>query len=70
MAHAINLLKEEFEMNMRLIGATSIAELTPEMVDTSMLSRRGAGAQVDNLFYQGYEPLRGVGNGLGARARL
>lgn len=36
--HAINLLKAEMEMNMRLIGARSLAELTPEMVDTRALS--------------------------------
>ena len=35
--HAINLLRDELEMNMRLIGARSIEELVPGMVDLSAL---------------------------------
>mgnify|MGYP000003218794 FL=1 len=35
--HAINLLRDELEMNMRLIGARSIEELVPSMVDLSAL---------------------------------
>lgn len=36
--HAINLLKAEMEMNMRLIGAPSLSDLKPEMVDTRALN--------------------------------
>ncbi|CAO1632728.1 unnamed protein product [Sympodiomycopsis kandeliae] len=36
--HAINLLKAEMEMNMRLIGAPALADLKPEMVDTRALN--------------------------------
>lgn len=34
---AMQLLKDEFVMNMRLLGARSIAELTPDLVDTRAL---------------------------------
>lgn len=34
----LQILKDEFEMNMRLIGARSIAEVVPSMVDSSALS--------------------------------
>ncbi len=70
LVHAINILKDEFTMDMRLLGATTIDEITPEMVDTTLLSRRGTGAQRDALFEQNYEQLSGVGHGLGGRARL
>lgn len=36
--HAINILKAEMEMNMRLIGAPTLAHVTPEMVDTRALN--------------------------------
>lgn len=35
--HAINLLKAELEMGLRLIGAPTLADLTPDMVDTRAL---------------------------------
>lgn len=69
MVRAIEILKDEFEMNMRLIGATNLSELTPEMIDASQLSQRG-GHPSDYLFHQNYERLAGVGHGLGGRARL
>ena len=34
---AINILKAEMEMAMRLLGARTIAEITPDMVDTRAL---------------------------------
>jgi L-lactate dehydrogenase (cytochrome) len=38
---AMQLLKDEMEMNMRLIGASSIADLKPSMVDARGLSGHG-----------------------------
>ncbi|EEB98860.1 hypothetical protein MPER_01560, partial [Moniliophthora perniciosa FA553] len=32
---AIQILRDEFEMNMRLLGARSLSELVPEMVDAA-----------------------------------
>ena len=37
----LEILKDEFEMNMRLIGARNIAEVVPSMVDTSALNHAG-----------------------------
>ncbi|GAA6032754.1 hypothetical protein JCM8097_000775 [Rhodosporidiobolus ruineniae] len=67
---AIQILKDEMEMNMRLIGAPSLADITPEMIDTAGLSNRVSDAASDFLMRANYEPLAGVGNGLGAQPRL
>lgn len=37
----LQILKDEFEMNMRLIGARNIGEVVPGMVDTSALNSPG-----------------------------
>jgi len=37
----LEILKDEFEMNMRLIGARTMAEVVPSMVDTSALNHAG-----------------------------
>ncbi|GAA6060227.1 hypothetical protein JCM10212_002306 [Sporobolomyces blumeae] len=67
---AIQILKDEMEMNMRLIGAPTLADITPEMIDTSSLSNRPVDSAPDYLARANYEPLAGVGNGLGAQPRL
>ncbi|GAA5895131.1 hypothetical protein JCM5296_000889 [Sporobolomyces johnsonii] len=67
---AIQILKDEMEMNMRLIGAPTIADVTPEMIDTTGLSQRAVDLAPDYLARANYEPLAGVGNGLGAQPRL
>ena len=36
--HAIKILKEEMEMNMRMLGITKLDEVTPEMVDARALT--------------------------------
>ncbi|KAJ6593420.1 FMN-dependent dehydrogenase-domain-containing protein [Mycena capillaripes] len=53
---AIEILRDEFEMNMRLLGVTKISEVTPDLVDASRLSS-GATPQ-DNLYSATYQPLR------------
>ncbi|GAA5850055.1 hypothetical protein JCM8547_000998 [Rhodosporidiobolus lusitaniae] len=67
---AIRILKDEMEMNMRLIGAPTLADVTEEMVDIGALSNRVGDAPADYLMRANYEPLAGVGNGLGAQPRL
>ncbi|GAA5844598.1 hypothetical protein JCM3766R1_002676 [Sporobolomyces carnicolor] len=67
---AIQILKDEMEMNMRLIGAPTLADVTPEMVDTSNLHSRAVDGAPDYLARANYEPLAGVGNGLGSQPRL
>ncbi|KAH8889659.1 FMN-dependent dehydrogenase [Thozetella sp. PMI_491] len=53
---AMALLKDEMEMNMRLIGASTIADLTPNLVDTRSLFNHGH-TPTDNLSYAVYDPL-------------
>lgn len=67
---AIELLKAEMEMNLRLLGAPTLADVTPEMVDISALHNRAVDGAPDHLMRQNYEPLTGVGGGLGAKPRL
>lgn len=57
---ALQILKDEMEMNMRLIGAPTIADLVPSMVDTKSMYSRSMDPLVDSLFRESYEPLRNV----------
>ena len=56
---AMQLLKDEMEMNMRLIGAASIKELHPGMVDTRGLSMHSNHVPADTLGLNVYDPLSG-----------
>ncbi|KAK3709853.1 hypothetical protein LTR37_010683 [Vermiconidia calcicola] len=56
---AMQLLKDEMEMNMRLIGCTSVDQLTPDMVDTRALSMHTTGVPRDSLALSVYDPLKG-----------
>jgi len=69
-SRAIQILKDEFEMNMRLIGAPTLADLNPSMVDISQLSNRGIEAPADYLFKHNYEPLPALITGGGIQAKL
>jgi L-lactate dehydrogenase (cytochrome) len=53
---AMQLLKDEMEMNMRLIGATSVAELSPSLLDTRSLFNHSTTPQ-DSLASSVYDPL-------------
>jgi L-lactate dehydrogenase (cytochrome) len=50
--HAIKILRDEFEMNMRLLGARTISEVVPEMVDASALHSHAGVNPADNLYNQ------------------
>lgn len=54
---AMQLLKDEMEMNMRLIGCTSVDQLNPSLVDTRSLFNHGNGTPPDHLSYSAYDPL-------------
>ncbi|KAG8631684.1 hypothetical protein KVT40_000824 [Elsinoe batatas] len=54
---AMQLLKDEFEMNMRLIGANSIDQLTPDMVDTRAIANHATTVPSDTLGLGVYDPL-------------
>lgn len=43
---------------MRLIGAPTLADVNPTMVDVSAITARNVGSTADNLFAQNYEGLR------------
>lgn len=56
---AMQLLKDEMEMNMRLIGASSVAELNPSMVDVrGLMSGHHAPVPADTLSLGAYDPLQ------------
>jgi L-lactate dehydrogenase (cytochrome) len=55
---AIEILKDEFEMNMRLLGARNLGELKPEMVDASALHSHVGLTPQDNLYNSTYQPLK------------
>ncbi|KAI0767101.1 glyoxylate dehydrogenase [Fomes fomentarius] len=54
---AIQIFRDEFEMNMRLLGARTIDEIVPELVDASSLSSHFVQTPQDNLFNNTYQPL-------------
>ncbi|KAI9704537.1 MAG: Cytochrome b2, mitochondrial precursor [Bogoriella megaspora] len=56
---AMQLLKDEMEMNMRLIGCSSIDQLNPTLVDTRGLSMHSTGVPGDTLSLHNYDPLAG-----------
>lgn len=53
---AMQLLKDEMEMNMRLIGATKVEDLNPSFLDTRSLFAH-SGPPADNLSSTVYDPL-------------
>ena len=54
---AMQLLRDELEMNMRLLGATRIADLTPDLVDVRGLSLHTVPGGADVLQSTVYAPL-------------
>lgn len=58
--HAMQLLKDEMEMGMRLIGASHIKDLNASLLDTRSLQGGHSGAvPVDNLSLGVYDSLQG-----------
>nr|POF13110.1 cytochrome b2, mitochondrial [Quercus suber] len=56
---AMQLLKDEMEMNMRLIGVDKIEQLGPQFIDTRGLSMHTTGVPGDTLSLAVYDPLSG-----------
>jgi len=54
---AMQLLKDEMEMNMRLIGCSSVDQLNPTLVDTRGLSLHSTVVPSDTLGLSIYDPL-------------
>ncbi|CAI4210591.1 unnamed protein product [Parascedosporium putredinis] len=55
---AMALLRDELEMNMRLIGCTSVAELNPSLIDVRSLTSHGNGVPTDVLSKSVYDRLQ------------
>ncbi|CAK7564645.1 MAG: hypothetical protein SEPTF4163_002541 [Sporothrix epigloea] len=55
---AMALLKEELEMDMRLLGARTMDDLGPELVDTRSLGSHPNGVPDDHLAQNVYDPLQ------------
>lgn len=45
-----NFLQDEFEMNMRLLGARSLKEIVPAMLDTSSIKSHHVSVPEDRLY--------------------
>lgn len=56
---AMQLLKDEMEMNMRLIGCNTIDQLGPQFLDTTGLKMHTTGVPSDTLGLGVYDPLVG-----------
>jgi L-lactate dehydrogenase (cytochrome) len=54
---AMQLLKDEMVMNMRLIGASSVGQLNPTMIDTTGLKMHTTGVPADTLSLASYDHL-------------
>ena len=54
---AMQLLKDEMEMNMRLIGCSKVDQLNPTLVDTRGLSMHSTSVPADVLSMGVYDPL-------------
>jgi L-lactate dehydrogenase (cytochrome) len=54
---AMQLLKDEMVMNMRLIGASSVDQLNPTMIDTTGLKMHTTGVPADILSLASYDQL-------------
>jgi len=54
---AMQLLKDEMVMNMRLIGASKVEDLTPDLVDTTGLKYHTVTVPQDTLGLRSYDPL-------------
>lgn len=57
---ALQILHDEFEMNMRLLGSRTIREIVPEMVDASNIHIHTVPVPIDNLYEGNYEKLLGA----------
>lgn len=56
--HGLQILQEEFEMNMRLIGARNVKEITRGMVDASNIGSHVVSVPRDRLYDSNYESMQ------------
>ncbi|KAH8087799.1 FMN-dependent dehydrogenase-domain-containing protein [Cristinia sonorae] len=60
MNHALQILRDEFEMNMRLLGARNLKEVVRDMVDASSIHQHVVAVPDDKLYYGNYDTLQSV----------
>ncbi|KAH9018740.1 FMN-dependent dehydrogenase-domain-containing protein [Lactarius hengduanensis] len=56
--HALQILQDEFEMNLRLLGAQTIKDLVPDMVDASNIRSHLVTVPSDRLYDTNYEGMQ------------
>ena len=52
-----DLIQDEFEMNMRLLGAPTMKDVTRDMVDASSIKQHIVAVPEDKLYHQNCESL-------------
>ncbi|KAJ7498585.1 FMN-dependent dehydrogenase-domain-containing protein [Mycena latifolia] len=55
---ALQILRDEFEMNMRLLGAPTLKDVVPAMVDASNLQSHIVAVPGDSLYNNNYESMK------------
>ncbi|KAF5354686.1 hypothetical protein D9756_005491 [Leucocoprinus leucothites] len=55
---ALQILHDEFEMNLRLLGAPTVKDIVPGMVDASSISSHGSTVPGDRLYDSNYESMQ------------
>ncbi|KAH9976160.1 FMN-dependent dehydrogenase-domain-containing protein [Lactifluus volemus] len=56
--HALQILRDEFEMNLRLLGARTIKDVVPDMVDASNIHAHLVAVPRDELYDSNYERMQ------------
>jgi len=56
--HALQILQDEFEMNLRLLGARTIRDVVPAMVDASNIHTHLVAVPRDQLYEANYESMQ------------
>ncbi|KAA1470388.1 hypothetical protein DENSPDRAFT_836162 [Dentipellis sp. KUC8613] len=56
--HALDILNAEFEMNMRLLGANTLKDVTRDMVDASSIHQHIVAVPGDRLYDSNYESMQ------------
>ncbi|KAJ7734000.1 FMN-dependent dehydrogenase-domain-containing protein [Mycena maculata] len=67
---ALQILNDEFEMNMRLLGAPTLKDVVPEMVDASNLQSHIVAVPGDALYNNNYESMQYAQLKGGSKAKL
>ncbi|KAI0263845.1 FMN-dependent dehydrogenase-domain-containing protein [Gloeopeniophorella convolvens] len=56
--HALQILQDEFEMNLRLLGAQTLKDIVPDMVDASNIHSHVVSVPGDRLYDSNYESMQ------------